>query len=544
MIEKYWKLLEKNRIETSERRIETLFKEDNSRFKKFSVITEDLILDYSKTNIDDNTRINLLRLARNAAIQEKTKDMFSGKKINVTEDRSVLHTALRNLKSPLFVNGIDINLKVKVGLDKALRFAEDVRSGNILSASGETFKDVINVGIGGSELGPKMVARALSQYQDGPKIHFVSNLDSSDLIDTISKLNLKRTLFIISSKSFTTVETLTNASTIKNIIQSRLGIVGMENFVAVCCAKNKALQFGVKEERIFEFEDWVGGRFSVWGPVGMPVMLAVGADVFRDFLEGASSIDREFQSAKPIQNLPIILALIGIWHTSICKYPSRVVLPYEQRLEQLPMYLQQLDMESNGKSVDLDGVSISRPSTPISWGQTGTNGQHAFYQFLHQSNQIVPCEFLLGANSFEKNLESNHHSELIANCLAQSEALMTGVNPENGSNFDDVGEINSPIKKIHTSYPHLFCAGNRPSTTLIYRKLTPRILGKLLALFEHRTFVEGLIWNLNSFDQWGVELGKKLAKSLTKAIKGQNSFEPFSSSTIGLVEEINRLKSD
>ena len=542
MIEEYWKLLEENRVKTSKRRIEALFEKDETRFNRFSLVTDDFILDYSKTNIDDYAMTNLLNLAEYGSVKEKTEDMFSGKKINITENRSVLHTLLRNFKSPLVVDGLDISLKVNQSLDKALRFSENIRSGKIVSATGERFQNIINIGIGGSELGPKMVARALSQYQDGPQLYFVSNLDSSDLIDTISGLDLNNTLIIISSKSFTTVETLTNANTIKNLILSKLGPAGMKNFVAVCSAKNKALEFGVHEEKIFEFDDWVGGRFSVWGSTGLPVMLAVGADVFRDFLDGASSMDSEFRNAKPIENLPIMLALVGIWHASICKYPSRVVLPYEQRLEYFSLYLQQLDMESNGKSIDREGRFISRPSTPISWGQTGTNGQHAFYQFLHQSNQVIPCEFILGANSFEENLKNEHHDQLIANCLAQSEALMTGIDSVKSLNFENESGIIPASKKMRTSNPHLFCVGNRPSTTLIYRKLTPRILGKLLALFEHRTFVEGFIWNLNSFDQWGVELGKKLAKSLTKSIKGQGSFESFSSSTIGLVKEINRFK--
>jgi glucose-6-phosphate isomerase len=325
-------------------------------------------------------------------------------------------------------------------------------------------------------------------------------------------------------------------------VLSELGIDGMKNFVAVCSSRDKALDFGILEELIFEFDDWVGGRFSVWGPIGMPVMIAVGSSTFKKFLEGASLMDNEFKKSETIDNLPIMLALIGIWHSSICSYSSRAILPYEHRLEFLPLYMQQLDMESNGKSVDLSGKVISRPTTPISWGQTGTNGQHAFYQFLHQSKQIVPCEFILGANCFEEDLRIKHHQELIANCLAQSEALMTGMDPEKSFLTTSITGKRKEKKQLGIPNSHFFCSGNRPSITLIYSKLNPEILGKLLSLFEHRTFVEGLIWNINSFDQWGVELGKNLARKLTKSMNGNNSFESFSSSTIGLVQEIKRLK--
>jgi len=541
-MEEYWELLESNRQRTSERRIEDLFEEDQHRFQDFSIITEDLILDYSKTNIDKDAKTNLVNLASFGSIQNKVHDMFSGKEINNTENRSVLHTALRNFTNPLVVNGVDINLIVNQSLEKISSFTEGIRCGKITANSGDAFTDVVNIGIGGSELGPKLVTRALYPYHDGPKIHFVSNLDSADLTDTMSQLDPKSTLIIVSSKSFTTLETLTNAKTIKKWILSELGPSGMNHFVAVCCAKDKALEFGITEDQIFEFKDWVGGRFSVWGPIGMPVMLAVGISTFRKFLEGASSIDRQFQNSEIPENLPIMLALIGIWHASICQYPSKAILPYEHRLEYLPMYLQQLDMESNGKSVNRDGEFIAMQSTPISWGQTGTNGQHAFYQFLHQSNQIVPCEFILGANCFEQDLRIDHHEGLIANCLAQSEALMFGIDPV--KHFESRELANNSEERKHTKITnaHLFCAGNRPSTTLLYSKLTPEILGKMLALFEHRTFVEGLIWNLNSFDQWGVELGKGLARELSGSIKGNEDLTTFSSSTLGLVREIKRLK--
>ena len=537
MTEKYWKILRKNREQTSSRHIKSLFEGDKSRFNNFSVVTDDLVLDYSKTNLDAHAKANLINLAKFSSVKARANDMFSGKKINITENRSVLHTALRNLSSPLSVDGVDISLKVNQSLEKVSKFCEDIRSGKISSQSGESFSDVVNIGIGGSDLGPRMVVRALSPYHSGPKIHFVSNLDSSDLSDTVSQLNPHTTLFIISSKSFTTLETLTNAETAKRWVISALGQSGMRNFVGVCSSRDYALEFGILEEQIFEFEDWVGGRFSIWGPIGMPVILSLGAAVFREFLEGARSLDKEFQTSETAENLPTMLALVGIWHASICQYPSRAILPYEHRLEYLTTYLQQLDMESNGKSVNRHGDLISYLSTPVSWGQTGTNGQHAFYQFLHQSKQVVPCEFIVGANGFEENLKNDHHERLVENCLAQSEALMTGMNPEN-----NLEESSKEQKQLFVPKSHLFCSGNRPSTTLIYSKLTPKILGKLLALFEHRTFVEGVIWNLNSFDQWGVELGKKLARKLRNLTKDGSSMEEFSGSTIGLTDHIKRLK--
>ncbi len=542
MKENFWELLRRNRQKTSMRRIGDLFAEDKTRFEKFSIRTEDLILDYSKTNIDCDAKNYLVNLAKFESIKEKTKDMFLGKEINVTEKRAALHTALRNLETPLYLDGRDINLKVNQNLQKVLKFSEKVRQGRISSSSGKPYTDVVNIGIGGSDLGPKMVSRALSPYHDGPRIHFVSNLDSSDLIDTISDLDPRSTLFIISSKSFTTQETLTNAKTAKKWIVSELGLDGLKNFVAVSCAKDKALEFGVLENQIFEFEEWVGGRFSVWGPIGMPVIMAVGTKIFRRFLVGASSMDKEFRNSEIVKNLPTMWALIGFWHSSICLYPSRAILPYEHRLKNLPIYLQQLDMESNGKSVDRNGKRISTPCTPISWGQEGTNGQHAFYQFLHQSNQVVPCDFILGANCFEEDQKTDHHEELIAHCLAQSEALMTGIYSGDSTIANSIKGKLKNGEKLETLQSHLVCTGNRPSVTLIYSKLTPEVLGKLLALLEHRTFVEGLIWNLNSFDQWGVELGKKLAKKLANSIKGYDSLSSFSKSTRALVAEIKRLQ--
>ncbi len=522
----YLDLLKKNQEESKRRRIETLFETDKNRFRKFSLTTEDLYFDYSKTNIDPKTLSNLIKFAENSDITKKIDAMFKGEKINVTENRSVLHTALRNFKTRKLNNLKIINKKLQVRFKSISTFCNQIRSGKKKSCSGDYFTDVVNIGIGGSELGPKLVTSALSEYHDGPKIHFVSNIDSSDINKIVKNLDPQKTLFILSSKSFTTIETIYNSKTAIEWVCSKLGSDGMKNFVAVCSSKVKALDLGIFEENIFEFEEWVGGRFSVWGPIGLPVMLAIGLDHFSDFLAGASQIDYHFKNQEVSNNLPIILALIGFWHSTICQYTSRVILPYETKLQYLPNYLQQLDMESNGKSVNLKGDSIDYPTAPVIWGQIGTNSQHAFFQFLHQSNQIIPCEFLLSANCVDDGYYEKHHLQLIINCLAQSEALMLGI-----KNEETVEEKRNL---------HLNCYGNRPSTILVYKQLTPKILGKLLALFEHRTFAEGLLWNVNSFDQWGVELGKKLATKLTEHFNNQN--QNFSNSTLNLLHEIRKLK--
>ena len=524
----YWDLLNKNQEEFKKRRIETLFEEDNNRFSKFSISIEDLFFDFSKTNIDLKTLLNLRKFAEKSEILRKVDSMFKGDKINITENRSVLHTALRNFNTKNFKNVDAINNKLLVRFKSISSFCNNIRNGRKKSCSGDYFTDVVNVGIGGSELGPKLVTSALSEYHDGPKIHFVSNIDSTDIIKIIKNLDPNKTLFIISSKSFTTTETIYNANTAIKWVCSKFGSDGMQNFVAVCSSKEKALALGIIEENIFEFEEWVGGRFSVWGPIGLPVMLAIGVDHFTKFLEGASQIDYHFRNEEVAKNLPISLALIGFWHSTICKYTSRVILPYETKLQYLPTFLQQLDMESNGKSVNLTGDKVNYPTTPVIWGQIGTNSQHAFYQFLHQSNQIIPCEFLLGANCIDDSYYTKHHLQLIINCLAQSEALMLGI-----KNEDTLEE-----KRNH----HKHCDGNRPSTILVYKQLTPKILGKLLALFEHRTFAEGLLWNVNSFDQWGVELGKELAKKLTEHFNQKNKNKNFSNSTLNLLDEIRKLK--
>ncbi len=488
-------MLMSNWATSSERRIIDLF--DNKRFDDFSIRQGDMLLDYSKTNIDTDARDLLLKLAVEAGVENRREAMFNGEHINTTEDRAVLHTALRDSSDN------PAHPEVQETLKRMAEFANTFRNSAIT--------DVVNIGIGGSDLGPHMATLALAPYHNGPQAYFVSNIDGAHIADTLKGLNPATTLVIIASKTFTTIETMTNASTARDW----LGEFASSNLVAVSSALDKTEAFGIPPDRVFGFADWVGGRYSLWGPIGLPIMLAIGPQKFDEFLEGAYAMDRHFRSAPLAENMPVMLALTGIWHRNICDYATRALLPYDQRLNRLPAYLQQLDMESNGKRVGSDGKALIKPSGPIVWGEAGTNGQHAFYQLLHQGTNITPCEFLIAANGHEPELK-HQHDLLKANCLAQSEALMLG--------------------RDHTE-PHRQFPGNRPSITIAYPKLTPFVLGQIIALYEHRVFVEGVIWGLNSFDQWGVELGKEMATDLLPLVQGADA-SGKDGSTVGLLKAL------
>jgi glucose-6-phosphate isomerase len=501
-----------------------LFAEDAGRFSAFSVALGDLLLDYSKTGITRKARGLLLDLADATGVAGKRDAMFAGEKINVTEGRAVLHTALRAPAGhSVFVDGVDVMPEVHETLGRLYAFAEGVRSGAIAAADGRAFTDVINIGIGGSDLGPAMVTLALAPYADGPRVHFVSNVDGAHLADTVRGLDPARTLVIVASKTFTTIETMTNAHSARRWIVGALGEAAVgAHFAAVSSALEKVAAFGISADRIFGFWDWVGGRYSVWSAIGLPVMIAVGAENFAAFLAGAHEMDAHFCAAPAERNLPILLGLIGVWHRDVCGYGARAILPYDQRLSRFPAYLQQLDMESNGKSVTKGGAAAKRATGPLVWGEPGTNGQHAFYQLIHQGTDVIPCEFLIAAHGHEGHMRE-HHELLIANCLAQSEALMKGRSlAEAGGN------------------PHRVFAGNRPSVTLAYGQLTPGTLGRLIALYEHRVFVEAAIWDINAFDQWGVELGKELALNLLPVVTGETSGAALDSSTAGLVAHLTK----
>jgi glucose-6-phosphate isomerase len=418
-------------------------------------------------------------------------------------------------------------------------FADGVRSGEIKGAGGK-FTDVVNIGIGGSDLGPRMAVRALRPWQDGPRLHFVSNVDGADIRDTLAALDPARTLFLVASKTFTTIETMTNAATARAWIVERLGEshVGA-HFAAMSTAIPKVKAFGIAEERTFGFWDWVGGRYSIWSAIGLPLTIAIGPAHFTTFLAGARSMDDHFRSAPLEQNMPVILALIGIWYRNVLGYPSYAVLPYAQRLERLPAYLQQLDMESNGKRVTLKGATVMGATGPIVFGEPGTNGQHAFYQLIHQGTDVIPCDFLVAARSDTKD-DGGHQTLLLANCLAQSEALMRGRTIAEARAELKAEKV--PAAAIETLAPHKVFPGNRPSNTLLFKQLDPETLGMIIALYEHKIFVQGTIWGINSFDQWGVELGKVLAKELQPMVEGKESPTSRDSSTAGLIDAIRTLR--
>ncbi|MEO9826210.1 MAG: glucose-6-phosphate isomerase [Paracoccaceae bacterium] len=507
------------------------------RAADFSTEAGDLLFDYSKTALDEEGRALLLAMFEEADVAAKRDAMFTGEKINETEGRAVLHTALRNIDGvPVMVDGADVMPQVLDTLARMERFARDLRDGTF-TVTGGRVADVVNIGIGGSDLGPVMATLALAPYHDGPRVHYVSNVDGAHINDVLLGLDPTKTLIIVASKTFTTIETMTNAETARRWISEAVGERAAGNhFAALSSATDKTAAFGIDDARVFGFEDWVGGRYSIWGPIGMPLMLAMGPEAFRAFLSGGQAMDRHFCAAAPHENLPVMLALVGIWHAQGLGYATRAVLPYEQRLLRLPAYLQQLEMESNGKGVAMEGTPVGTGSGPIVWGEPGTNGQHAFYQLIHQGTHVIPCEFMIGAEGHEDAL-AHQHRLLIANCLAQSEALMRGRSLDEARALL-AGKFEGA--ELDRQAAHRVFKGNRPSTTLVYPKLTPFVLGQIIAMYEHRVFVEGVMLGINSFDQWGVELGKELAKSLEPIVSGEASPDDKDGSTVGLIGFIKR----
>jgi len=484
-------------------KIAELFEGDRSRAQRMSRRACGILYDFSKTALTEESFAALIDLAEAADVTAARDAMFAGEKINTTEGRAVLHTALRaGPDAVIEVDGVDVMPEVRATLARMADFAREVRAGE--------FTDVVNIGIGGSDLGPAMASLALAPYSDGPRLHFVSNIDGAHIHDVLKGLNAATTLVLVASKTFTTIETMTNAETARRWMAKSVAEPAA-HFVAISSAEDKAAAFGIPAGRVFGFEDWVGGRYSVWGPIGLSLMLAIGPEDFAMFLAGAAEMDAHFAQAPLTDNLPVIHALVGLWHHQVCGYKTRAVLPYDQRLSRLPAYLQQLEMESNGKRVSKTGEALSFGSGPIVWGEPGTNGQHAFYQLLHQGTQIVPAEFLVAMQGHEAEL-AHHHALLVANCFAQSQALMLG--------------------RDHDQPQRVF-EGNRPSVTMAYEKLTPLMLGRIIALYEHRVFVEGAILGINSFDQFGVELGKALAMALQPLLEGAEA--EIDSSTAQLV---------
>ena len=529
-----WNELKAVRAEAGERHILDLFEADPDRAEGFSVTTGDMRFDYSKTNIDSAARDRLIALCDASGLTDRREAMFTGGKINETEGRAVLHTALRNLDGgPVMVDGRDVMPEVLGTLARMRAFADAVRSGKKTGAGG-AFTDVVNIGIGGSDLGPAMAVLALAPYHDGPRCHFVSNVDGAHIADTLAGLDPKTTLVIVASKTFTTIETMTNARTAKAWLTEGGGDAGAQ-FAALSTAGDKTAAFGIDPANVFGFEDWVGGRYSMWGPIGLSLLLAIGPKAFDAFLRGGQAMDLHFRSAEWHENMPVLLALTGIWHHQVCGYATRAVLPYDQRLSRLPAYFQQLEMESNGKSVSMDGAALDGPSGPVVWGEPGTNGQHAFYQLIHQGTAVIPCEFMVAAVGHEPEL-AHHHRLLVANCLAQSEALMRGRSLDE-ARAKVAGKFDGA--ELERQAHHRVFPGNRPSVTLAYPQLTPFVLGQIIALYEHRVFVEGVILGINSYDQWGVELGKELATSLGPIVDGAESAAGKDGSTAALVSFVH-----
>ena len=533
--------LKSHRDSGAVRDMRAAFSTNPDRARQFTVGLDDLRMDFSKCAINDTTLTLLTDLARAAGVETQRDRMFAGEAINLTEGRAVLHTALRaRPDADIRVYGENVMPQVHLVLGAMGEFTDGVRNGKICGATGKAFTDVINIGIGGSDLGPVMASLALAPYHDGPRVHFVSNVDGAHITDTLAGLDPETTLVIVASKTFTTIETMTNAATAREFIVSKLGEGAVaQHFAAVSTALDKVAKFGLDETRVFGFWDWVGGRYSLWSAIGLPLMLAIGHDNFTAFLAGARAMDEHFKAAPVRENLPMLLGLIGVWHRLTCQYPSRAIIPYEQRLSRFPAYLQQLDMESNGKSVSIDGKTLETASGPIVWGEPGTNGQHAFFQLLHQGTDVIPVEFMIAANGHEPHLK-HQHELLIANCLAQSEALMRGRTREEAlSQLVASGMSDSEADRLA---PHKTFPGNRPSITFVYDKLTPFALGRLIALYEHRVFVEAQIFGINAFDQWGVELGKELATALLPVVKGDSAGDGHDSSTLMLANTIRKMR--
>jgi glucose-6-phosphate isomerase len=506
--------------------IKDLFVNDVNRAEKYNVTAGDLYLDYSKNRIDDSTLDLLFRLAQDSRITEAINNMFSGAKINTTENRAVLHTALRNQSNtPIFLDGTDIMPDIKTVLLKMQVFANDIRNQIWKGYTGKTIKNIINIGIGGSSLGPNMAYEALKAYKmPGIKVYFVSNVDAADLIETTKELDAAETLFVIASKTFTTDETMTNAHSARNWLVDALGsdAAVQKHFVAVSTNLEAVEAFGINPDNMFAFWDWVGGRYSLSSAIGLPLMIAVGDDNFKQLLSGMYKMDEHFRSAPLEENMPIMLALIGIWNTNFLGAQTEAILPYSQYLSLFSKYLQQTNMESNGKSITHDGVKVDFQTAPIIWGDVGTNAQHSFFQLLHQGTIIVPTDFI----GFVEPIENigTHHAKLISNMIAQTEALAFGKSIQ-----EQKEDVPSSLI-LHKTFD-----GNRPSNTIIAPRLTPNTLGQLIALYEHKVFAQGAIWGINSFDQWGVELGKQLAKQIYNELAGATSGD-HDSSTSNLIK--------
>lgn len=534
-----WQALCRHQKTIAASNMRDLFAQDTKRFDKFSFQLDDMFFDFSKHRINDETLPLLLQLAREAQLESWRDRMFAGEKINITENRAVLHTALRNRSNrPVLVDGVDVMPEVNAVLAQMRDFSEKVRSGAWLGYTGQRITDVINIGIGGSDLGPVMVCDALKPYASADlAVHFVSNIDGAHLMRALEKCQPETTLFIVASKTFTTQETMTNAISARtwflNKAQDNAHVA--KHFVALSTNAKAVTDFGIDQANMFAFWDWVGGRYSLWSAIGLSIALYVGMDHFEALLSGAHEMDRHFQTAPLEENMPVIMALIGIWYNNFFDVATHAILPYDQGMSRFPAYLQQADMESNGKFICRDGKRIQYKTGPVIWGEAGTNGQHAFYQLIHQGTQVVPCDFLMPVHSHYAIGKHGyaHHKILLANFLAQTQALMLGKTPDEARlELQEQGLSGAELENL---LPHKVFEGNRPSTSILFDKLTPNTLGKLIALYEHKIFVQGMIWDINSYDQWGVEYGKQIAQEILPLLTSDGVVTSFDSSTNGLI---------
>jgi glucose-6-phosphate isomerase len=537
-----WQLLQAHLSEMKYAQIKELFKKDPDRFKKYSLQIEDIVFDYSKNRITDKTLQLLFQLADECKVKDAITAMFNGDIINETEHRSVLHTALRNFSDqPVFSEGNDVMPEVKKALKKMKAFCNAIHSGKLRGYSGKKIKYIVNIGIGGSDLGPQMVTEALKPYWiDGIQTHFVSNIDGTHIVETLKQVKPERTLFLIASKTFTTQETMTNAHTAREwfLKKAKNEKHIASHFVALSTNEKEVVKFGINKKNMFGFWDWVGGRYSLWSSIGLSIALTIGYKNFEQLLRGAFASDNHFHNISFEKNIPVLMALIGLWYGNFFGAQSEAILPYDQYMYRFAAYFQQGNMESNGKSVDRNGEPVSYSTGPVIWGEPGTNGQHAFYQLIHQGTPLIPCDFIAPAQSH--NPIGDHHQKLLSNFFAQTEALMNGKTEEEAEKeMEKAGLTNEEISKL---LPYKVFAGNKPTNSFLVKKITPYNLGMLIALYEHKIFVQGVIWNIFSFDQWGVELGKQLANKILPELQSDEKVSSHDSSTNGLINFFKEMR--
>ena len=537
-----WKTLKAHHRKMKKVSLQQLFAEDKNRYQHFSLCAKDLMVDYSKNSITKETLTHLIALARECQLEKAIEQFFSGAPINQTENRAVLHTALRNFSGkPILVNGKNVMPDIKKVLGQMKSFCDQVHQGKHKGYTGKKIKYIVNIGIGGSDLGPLMATEALKPYWiKGIETYFVSNIDGSHIAETLKKVDPEQTLFLVASKTFTTQETMTNAFTARNwfLKKAKAEKHIAKHFIALSTNEKEVLKFGIDRKNMFEFWDWVGGRYSLWSAIGLSIALTIGFDQYKLLLKGAEHIDLHYRNTKLEENIPVILALIGIWYTNFFGAQTEAILPYDQYLHRFPAYFQQGNMESNGKEIDRNGKKVNYATGPVIWGEPGTNGQHAFYQLIHQGTTLIPCDFIATAQTH--NPIGDHHEKLLSNFFAQTEALMKGKSAkEVKDELKKQGLSATAIKKL---LPYKVFAGNKPTNSILLKKLTPFTLGELIALYEHKIFTQGVIWNIFSFDQWGVELGKQLANQILPELNHTTAISSHDSSTNGLINCYKRMR--